>query len=826
MTNVKNADLVLQIPSECDTYSKLDEFDEFLDALIDDQHAFLREAVITALKYLLNPKFANLGELIAENIKINPNVSRRYIDNKQIEIDAELSCKKSCSLDLATGTGKSFAIFALAQIALSLKLVDKVLVLCPSLTIEAELKKKFSRFIESNTLMQTIPTALRLIPRIVNANQTVGEGDICVENIHAAYQSSLSSIRDSFVNQGTRTLVINDEAHHIFNSTSSRDSGKEWKKFLISSDFNFNYIINLTGTAFIKDTYFHDVVYRFSINQAIEANIVKKPLYLIDSGSEKAMSNFDEIYTNHEDNKQKYNKVKPITLIVTSDISTCYDVFNKLQKYLGKRDSKHNEERVIWVASSPPKNVTESERLQNIKKLANVDSSENPVEWIVSVSMLTEGWDVKNIFQIVPHESRAFNSKLLISQVLGRGLRIPEIYASNEELYLTIYNHIKFSSEIQDLFKDLLEVEDRLTLTLDEKKTFHFNFHNLDYVKDFEVKQTRTATNMFSEKIALQPQNKFIANEITYQRALSKETITKSYQNEEDLVTLYEASVQVWSVLNALDLEQNRRYAQKYTLKIIANIIKSNLLDSTQDFISIENLNRVKNSFRKLYDQGGSTIFYKNRPDQIIRISTEQLPVMSCAVSSFHRFNVSSGKLFFSINYPNSLNQRERGFLDKIRNDEEEMYAFEEVTIFKSPQLAIKSSHSPERIFLKKLLKSSSAKMYESFIKSPDMGFYSLPYSFKKGTHMKYLSFNPDFFIKIANTILVVEIKSDTEDSNESRAKLRDAKVHFKKLNESQDEVNYIFLMLSPSDFEAFFSMLDSGKLVQYDSDLMLALNS
>jgi type III restriction enzyme len=47
------------------------------------------------------------------------------------------------------------------------------------------------------------------------------------------------------------------------------------------------------------------------------------------------------------------------------------------------------------------------------------------VEWIFSVSMLTEGWDVQNVFQIVPHEKRAFASKLLIAQVLGRGLRVP-----------------------------------------------------------------------------------------------------------------------------------------------------------------------------------------------------------------------------------------------------------------------------------------------------------------------------------------------------------------------------------------------------------------
>ena len=55
-----------------------------------------------------------------------------------------------------------------------------------------------------------------------------------------------------------------------------------------------------------------------------------------------------------------------------------------------------------------------------------VDNPQSKVEWIISVSMLTEGWDVKNVFQIIPHEERAFNSKLLIAQVLGRGLRVPD----------------------------------------------------------------------------------------------------------------------------------------------------------------------------------------------------------------------------------------------------------------------------------------------------------------------------------------------------------------------------------------------------------------
>ena len=84
--------------------------------------------------------------------------------------------------------------------------------------------------------------------------------------------------------------------------------------------------------------------------------------------------------------------------------------------------SEEANKKVLIVTSAP-------EHQANVRSLEAVDRSDNPVEWITSVSMLTEGWDVQNVFQIVPHEKRAFNSKLLIAQVMGRGLRIPAAYA-------------------------------------------------------------------------------------------------------------------------------------------------------------------------------------------------------------------------------------------------------------------------------------------------------------------------------------------------------------------------------------------------------------
>ena len=95
--------------------------------------------------------------------------------------------------------------------------------------------------------------------------------------------------------------------------------------------------------------------------------------------------------------------------------------------------------------------------------------------------------------------------------------------------------------------------------------------------------------------------------------------------------------------------------------------------------------------------------------------------------------------------------------------------------------------------------------MYDSFIKNPDKGFYSFPYSYKPETkartHVKQENFNPDFFLKKGNNIIVVEIKKDGDDNSRNKAKLRDGARHFNDLNvalEKQAKVErYCFKFLS-----------------------------
>ena len=178
---------------------------------------------------------------------------------------------------------------------------------------------------------------------------------------------------------------------------------------------------------------------------------MKKPNYKLEDTY--SAHDWQKTYAIHQQNWKDYGKeVKPISIVVTQEIARCVEVWRELVDFLATKEGINRdvaERKAIWVTSGVPssgdakgrveaayaprddKDSPEKRRKENLASLKQVDDASSPVEWIVSVSMLTEGWDVKNVFQVVPHESRAFSSKLLIAQVLGRGLRVPQGYPKN-----------------------------------------------------------------------------------------------------------------------------------------------------------------------------------------------------------------------------------------------------------------------------------------------------------------------------------------------------------------------------------------------------------
>jgi type III restriction enzyme len=300
-----NEDFVLEIQDNSDeTLSIVNKYEAFLEAITTDNFEHVREAIRKSIAFFVSNKYPTTKTLAEETYNEKNKLKLKYDTVEEYFAKFKVLNKKSASIDLATGTGKSWVIYGVAQIMLAEGIVDKVLVLCPSLTIEEELKKKFENLSGNSTITTILQElgALYPSPSIKSANDPILNGDICVENIHAAYERTGSSIQDSFKGKGQRILVISDEAHHIYSPFES--STKKWFDFIVNPEYDFQYLLGLSGTPYIENEYFHDVIYRYGLKQAMEDGIIKKIDYKIEEAdSDKG---FDETYHNHAENQKNY----------------------------------------------------------------------------------------------------------------------------------------------------------------------------------------------------------------------------------------------------------------------------------------------------------------------------------------------------------------------------------------------------------------------------------------------------------------------------------------------------------------------------------------
>ena len=120
---------------------------------------------------------------------------------------------------------------------------------------------------------------------------------------------------------------------------------------------------------------------------------------------------------------------------------------------------------------------------------------------------------------------------------------------------------------------------------------------------------------------------------------------------------------------------------------------------------------------------------------------------------------------------------------------------------------------------------------YEAWIKSTAIRFYEIDFAWKKGEHPKRGKFSPDFFIKVNNLILVVEIKGEEElrePSEENRKKNEYAVDHFERVSEHLEQegspIRYKFNFLTENNFNPYFQYLREGRIVAYRSELDVKL--
>lgn len=822
-----NKDLVLKVSPNYNP-KKFDpnKYEPFLDALCVDRE-YQKDAIRETIRYFMGGEYRSLKGLAEENYHKNPKLQEKYSSFNEFLSHLQLPEKLSCSLDHATATGKSFVMYGIARILLAEGAVDQAIVLCPSNTIEAGLTEKFRSLSADKTLKDLLPPDSKITnPRIINASNTIQKGDICIENIHATYTHTKSAIEDSLVGKGKRTLVLNDEAHHMMSPSDT--ALKKWKEFLLDAKYDFKFIVNLSGTCYISDDYFTDVIHRFSLRDSIEAKFIKSIRYVAEDSSGSENEKFQKIYDNHIENKTaKYRKVKPITILVTKNITSCKHLTDKLISFLANKEKISKEEaakKVLIVTSA-------NEHKSNVPLLRKVDDKDNTIEWITSVSMLSEGWDVKNIFQIVPHEERAFNSKLLIAQVLGRGLRIPDAYRGFQPV-VTVFNHDKWSGSIKHLVDEVLEIEKRIhSYPVEKKEDYNFDLYYIDYKRTEErVEYPQSEPYELFKKgyIVYSSQVEEAEKSTTYVKAISGDQDLKKTLIEFKMYPVEELEHDIYNRLLIFDQEANTNYSEKFSEELISSIIRKSLhrIKDKTGKVSEANRNQTLAAFGVIKRKGTKSLRLKIEARDLIKKSTREIGKSSFGIGSLRRDST-----VFWDDYSMMLGEAsDKKILKELEEDESlPRFAFIKVENkynFKTPVNVALASYEPERKFIKGLISEQNVQVIDAWIKSSDVGFYNVEYSWRKGEHPKRGGFNPDFFIKIEKDIIVVEIKMDGDVSDENKARLRYTKEHFNRVNKLQKEQNYYFKFLSPVSYDLFFKALRESTYRDFKSELEAKLEA
>ncbi len=270
-------------------------------------------------------------------------------------------------------------------------------------------------------------------------------------------------------------MVLNDEAHHI------HDARLAWFKSiedihnrLLQKGGGLSLQVDVTATPKHNNgAVFVQTVADYPLVEAISQNIVKHPVLpdapsrakLVERQSAKYTEKYADYlhlgviewrkaYAEHE----KLGK-KAILFVMTDDTRNCDDVAEYLEGcYPALKDA------VLVIHTKNNGEISEAqtgkakEELEKLREQSNkIDEPDSPYKAIVSVLMLKEGWDVRNVTTIVGLRAYSAQSNILPEQTLGRGLR--KMYADSVEEYLSVVGTDAFMDFVESVQAEGVELE-------------------------------------------------------------------------------------------------------------------------------------------------------------------------------------------------------------------------------------------------------------------------------------------------------------------------------------------------------------------------------
>ena len=256
-------------------------------------------------------------------------------------------------------------------------------------------------------------------------------------------------------------VVLNDEAHHV------HSDDLEWSKAienlhqgcLARQGDGLTMQLDFTATPYVAvgstKRYFPHIICDYPLAAAIRDQVVKRPkIGEIENAPEPATKDYVkknrlqidtgvEILRRFQKDLKKIGK-KPV-LFLMCDVTRNAD---KVGTYL---ETEHRLPTL--VIHTDARGVITKKDLESRRDAAR-DIDTNEFQAIVSVMMLKEGWDVKNVCVVVP--LRSYDSPILAEQTLGRGLRRMSACDSGWEEKLVVIDHPRF----RDLWQAEIENED------------------------------------------------------------------------------------------------------------------------------------------------------------------------------------------------------------------------------------------------------------------------------------------------------------------------------------------------------------------------------
>jgi type III restriction enzyme len=408
----------------------------------------------------------SLRDPLQESLDIVATLTDRLSLKKEISLPDELAKVKalyptctdferefpSLAFSIATGVGKTRLMGACIAYLHLAKGVRNFFVLAPNLTIYNKLIEDFgnpayhkyvfagiSEFVHNRPVIitgdnyaqqgalfgdQEIRINIFNISKFNSETRGTNQGGVSLaprikrlsEYLGQSYWEYLSNLDD--------LVILMDEAHR-YHADRSKNAINELKPILG---------LELTATP-IDDNgnQFKNIVYEYSLAKALaDGKYVKNPAIAkrkdFQRGSmsdrELEIIKLEDAISIHQDTKKELevyslneNKklVKPFILVVCKDTTHAreiYDLINSNEFYEGEYRDK-----VLQIDSTTKKDGGIEEQFLGL------ESPENQIEVVIHVNMLKEGWDVPNLYTIVP--LRAANAAVLVEQTIGRGLRLP-----------------------------------------------------------------------------------------------------------------------------------------------------------------------------------------------------------------------------------------------------------------------------------------------------------------------------------------------------------------------------------------------------------------